>query len=62
MNAQDESRASELREVIAGITAQMRGPLSNWERICLHHDRKDLRAELARIESPRATPAETPAP
>lgn len=45
---------AERARILAAITEicdRLKGPgLSNVERLMLHEDRKDLRAELARIE------------
>jgi hypothetical protein len=60
MNAQTaeslEARKAWLRKAILSISAEMRGPLPNIERALLHQDRKDFRAELARLEA--ASPAQ----
>jgi hypothetical protein len=38
---------------IAGISEQLRGPMSNTERVMLAHDRDDLRDIIALIEAQR---------
>jgi hypothetical protein len=47
-DANVETSDAEIQQVIDQITAQLKGPLSNFERACLVADRKDARAELAR--------------
>lgn len=40
----------ELEEAIAGISVQMKGPLSSHtERMMLHGDRQDLKKQLAEL-------------
>lgn len=46
-----EERKAYLREAIAGITQQLKGPgISPVERLMLHEDRKDMRRELGELE------------
>lgn len=40
-------------EAIAGISVQLKGPMSNTERVMLVHDRDDFRDILALMDAPR---------
>lgn len=46
----------EITATIANISEQMRGPLNNVERACLHEERKELRAKLAELETTSKEP------
>jgi hypothetical protein len=45
-----QARRQYLLDACADITAQLKGPMSNVERAWLVADRKDFRAELAKID------------
>jgi hypothetical protein len=54
------SRQDELKEAIAEMCAQLKGPMPNLERALLVADREDLRHELAQLDegekpNPRST-------
>lgn len=40
-----------IEEAIAGIAAQLKGPMPNLERALLVADRKDFRARLAELDA-----------
>lgn len=40
-----------IEEAIAGITAQLKGPMPNLERDLLVADRKDFRAQLEHLDA-----------
>ncbi len=40
----------EIQKDIDNITDLMKGRLPNFERACLHEDRKELRAQLSALE------------
>lgn len=43
--------ADELRQQIADISDEMKGPMSNLERALLHADRKDMKEALRKFEA-----------
>ncbi len=42
------STTEEIEAAIVSISEAMKGPLPNAERMLMHEDRKEMRAELAR--------------
>lgn len=45
------STRAQIEAAIAGISAEMLGPMPDWDRRLLYEDRKDLRAALAKLEA-----------